>query len=223
MFPFSPMLARSGPLPELGNWAFEVKWDGFRALVSTAEGLGIRSRRGRDLTEIVRELDELPRGLVLDGELVAFDDEGLPSFAWACDRLVHGDPSVPLTFVVFDLLQEDGEIPPAPALPGAPREGRGTRAPRVVLAHVRAVRGRRGALYNRLRARSGGSRRQARRQLVPPGLPRLAHGRESPSTGALRLSSSRRSARKPLRVAGTSPTVGDRARSPLESRSARRP
>ena len=109
MFPFSPMLARSGPLPELGNWAFEVKWDGFRALVSTAGGLGIRSRRGRDLTEIVPELDELPGGLVLDGELVAFDDDGLPSFAWACDRLVHGDPSVPLTFVVFDLLQEDGE------------------------------------------------------------------------------------------------------------------
>ena len=109
MFPFSPMLAQSGPLPELGNWAFEVKWDGFRALVSTAEGLGIRSRRGRDLTEIVPELDELPGGLVLDGELVAFDDDGLPSFAWACDRLVHGDPSVPLTFVVFDLLQEDRE------------------------------------------------------------------------------------------------------------------
>ena len=104
----SPMLARTGPLPELGNWAYEVKWDGFRAIVSTVDGLRVRSRRGRDLTALLPELGQLPAGLVLDGELVAFDDEGLPWFPSACDRLLHGDRSVTLTYVVFDLLQRDG-------------------------------------------------------------------------------------------------------------------
>jgi ATP-dependent DNA ligase len=41
------MLARSGPIPTRGEWAFEVKWDGFRATVSTeGEPLRVRSRRG---------------------------------------------------------------------------------------------------------------------------------------------------------------------------------
>jgi ATP-dependent DNA ligase len=40
------MLARSGRLPTRGHWAFEVKWDGFRAIVSTEGELRVRSRRG---------------------------------------------------------------------------------------------------------------------------------------------------------------------------------
>jgi hypothetical protein len=40
------MLAKSGPLPEGADWRFELKVDGFRAIVSTTGGLGIRSRRG---------------------------------------------------------------------------------------------------------------------------------------------------------------------------------
>jgi ATP-dependent DNA ligase len=47
--PFSalpePMLARSGRLPTSGSWAYEVKWDGFRAIVSTEGPLRVRSRR----------------------------------------------------------------------------------------------------------------------------------------------------------------------------------
>ena len=39
----APMLARSGPLPTRGAWSFEVKWDGFRALVSTLDGLRVQS------------------------------------------------------------------------------------------------------------------------------------------------------------------------------------
>ena len=106
---FTPMLSRPGPLPEFGNWSFEVKWDGFRAIVSTVDELRARSRRGWDMTALLPELEELPSGLVLDGELVAFDDDGQPWFPWACDRLLHGDGSIPLTYVVFDLLHEDGE------------------------------------------------------------------------------------------------------------------
>ena len=44
--PTSPMLAKPGPLPTGPGWSYEVKWDGFRALVSTVDGLKVRSRRG---------------------------------------------------------------------------------------------------------------------------------------------------------------------------------
>jgi ATP-dependent DNA ligase len=46
-----PMLAKSGKLPTRGDFAYEVKWDGFRAIVSTEGPLRVRSRRGRDMTE----------------------------------------------------------------------------------------------------------------------------------------------------------------------------
>ena len=44
------MLAMSGPIPTRGDYAFEVKWDGFRALVRQDERLLVRSRRGCDMT-----------------------------------------------------------------------------------------------------------------------------------------------------------------------------
>ena len=44
------MLSRSGPLPTGPKWSFELKWDGFRAVVSTQDGLRVRSRRGWDMT-----------------------------------------------------------------------------------------------------------------------------------------------------------------------------
>src|SRR3954452_1193228 len=71
-----PMLARSAPLPVRGDYAYEVKWDGFRAIVSTEGALRVRSRRGWNMTEHVRFLVHLPVRPVLDGGLVAFDDEG---------------------------------------------------------------------------------------------------------------------------------------------------
>jgi ATP-dependent DNA ligase len=66
------MLARSGPLPTRGDWAFEVKWDSFRAIVSTEGSLRVRSRRGWNMTEFLPELDSLPVSATLDGELVFF-------------------------------------------------------------------------------------------------------------------------------------------------------
>jgi ATP-dependent DNA ligase len=50
---------------------FQLKWDGFRAIVSTEDGLAVRSRRGWNMTAPVPELQQLPYGLVLDGELAA--------------------------------------------------------------------------------------------------------------------------------------------------------
>jgi hypothetical protein len=48
-----PMLARSGRLPTSGDFAYEVKWDGFRAIVSTEGTLRVRSRRGWDMAPYV--------------------------------------------------------------------------------------------------------------------------------------------------------------------------
>jgi bifunctional non-homologous end joining protein LigD len=87
------MLARSGPIPTRGDWAFEVKWDGFRANVST-EGapLRVRSRRGWNMTDLVPELAALPIAATLDdGELVAFGPDGAPDFPLLCDRLLDDD------------------------------------------------------------------------------------------------------------------------------------
>ena len=102
-----PMLARSGPLPVGAGWRFEVKWDGFRALVSTERELRARSRNGWAMTRLLPELEPMPRGLLLDGELVAWGDSGLPDFDRLCARLLHRVREVAVTFMVFDLLRVD--------------------------------------------------------------------------------------------------------------------
>jgi bifunctional non-homologous end joining protein LigD len=72
------MLSRPGPLPKGPGWSFEVKWDGFRALISTVDGFRVRSRRGWNMTPALPELGRLPAGLVLDGELIAFNEQATP-------------------------------------------------------------------------------------------------------------------------------------------------
>jgi bifunctional non-homologous end joining protein LigD len=74
------MLARSGALPASGDYAYELKWDGFRAIVSTEGALRVRSRRGWDMSEQVGFLAQLPVRAVLDGELVALGEGGKPDF-----------------------------------------------------------------------------------------------------------------------------------------------
>lgn len=102
------MLLRPGAIPAGAGWAFEVKWDGFRAVVSTEDGLRVRSRRSWDMTGRVPELASLPAGLVLDGELVAFNYRGAPCWPRLCRRVLHGDGSIPVTFVAFDVLRVEG-------------------------------------------------------------------------------------------------------------------
>jgi hypothetical protein len=79
------MLARSGTLPTSGDFAYELKWDGFRAIVSTEGPLRVRSRRGWDMTEHVDFLARLSVAAILDGELVALDHDGKPDFPQLCD------------------------------------------------------------------------------------------------------------------------------------------
>ena len=103
-----PMLSRlSHDLPS-GDYAYELKWDGFRAIVSTMDGLRVRSRRGWDMTELLPELADLPPRLVLDGELIAFGEDGKPDFPRLCRRMLHGERGIPVMFVAFDLLADHG-------------------------------------------------------------------------------------------------------------------
>ena len=60
------------------------------------------------MTSLVPELASLPDGLAVDGELVAFVDDGLPSFPRLCERMLHGKRRVEVMLIVFDVLAIDG-------------------------------------------------------------------------------------------------------------------
>jgi bifunctional non-homologous end joining protein LigD len=119
-----PMLARPGLLPTRErDWAFEVKWDGVRAIVYWHAGrLRLESRNLNDVSARYPELHALGKQLgarqaVLDGEIVAFDERGAPSFERLQRRMhVSTEGSArrlareqPVTYVIFDLLHLDGE------------------------------------------------------------------------------------------------------------------
>jgi len=105
----APMLAVPDehlPRDDAG-WAFEMKWDGYRAIVEVASGhLRIASRRGNDVTAKYPELAGLPDALggldaVLDGELVVLDDAGRPTF----QAIQHH--TAPVVLMCFDILSLD--------------------------------------------------------------------------------------------------------------------
>ncbi|MEV4709331.1 non-homologous end-joining DNA ligase [Actinoplanes sp. NPDC049316] len=116
----APMLATLGePSAEPGQ-AIEYKWDGIRC-VAFVEGGGVRlqTRNGNDVTAAYPELAGLPeltgdRPVVLDGEIVALDPAGRPSFAQLQQRMHVADPApalvaaVPVGYYVFDLLHLGG-------------------------------------------------------------------------------------------------------------------
>jgi bifunctional non-homologous end joining protein LigD len=119
----TPMLAKPSSLPRnTDDWAFEIKWDGVRALATVQSGrVRLHGRSGLEMTATYPELRALGASLsmvecVLDGELVAFDDEGRPSFERLQQRInVTGDrhiarlaKAVPVTYQVFDLLFFEG-------------------------------------------------------------------------------------------------------------------
>lgn len=119
-----PMLARLSTLPrDDGKWAVEVKWDGVRAIAYCKPGrVQLHTRNLNDVTVQYPEVRRLSRALgshdaVLDGELVAFDENGRPSFERLQQRIHNTDENVvrrrmkthPVVYVVFDLLYLDGE------------------------------------------------------------------------------------------------------------------
>ena len=119
----APMLARAGDLPpDESAWSFEVKWDGIRALAYVAPGrLRLESRAGNEITDGYPELRALVnelgmRDAILDGEIVAFDEHGRPSFERLQKRMHVTAPasirrlaaSTPVIYAAFDLLYLDG-------------------------------------------------------------------------------------------------------------------
>ena len=73
-----------------------------------------RSVCGWNMTSVLPELQTLPPGLLLDGELVAWKDCE-PYFPLVCQRVLNRDMSIPLTFVIFDLLRHKGvDLTPQP-------------------------------------------------------------------------------------------------------------
>jgi bifunctional non-homologous end joining protein LigD len=102
------MLARSGPIPTRGDYAYEVKWDGFRGILSTEHGLRVRSRRGWDMTDLLPELASFPVFGIFDGELVAFDTSVAPDFPLVCERMLMRRRHIPVVYVIFDVLSLEG-------------------------------------------------------------------------------------------------------------------
>jgi bifunctional non-homologous end joining protein LigD len=108
----APMLATHGSVERLNSvvWAFEGKWDGYRLLVNADHGaLELRSRSGRDVTREFPQLEALAADLadhhvILDGEVVALDESGVPSFGAMQNRAAGAN----IEFWAFDVLQLDG-------------------------------------------------------------------------------------------------------------------
>ena len=105
------MLVSGGALrPDNDKYAFEVKWDGYRALVKASpHGVTITSRNGYDMTDRYRELqglrDAVSTQVLLDGEIVALDADSKPDFAalWFRSR-GSADGGGRLCFMAFDVL-----------------------------------------------------------------------------------------------------------------------
>jgi len=119
----APMLAKTGKLPDDDErWAYEIKWDGVRAIAYSDPGrIRFESRNHNDISAAYPELKALNRSLsshraILDGEIVSFDAEGRPSFGRLQSRMHVRSESqarrlakeAPVVYVAFDLLWLDG-------------------------------------------------------------------------------------------------------------------
>jgi bifunctional non-homologous end joining protein LigD len=120
-----PMLATRGSLapnsvPSGDAWTHEVKWDGVRALTDVRDGVPrMTSRNENAITVAWPELATSPLGdrdVLVDGEIIALNDRGLPDFRTLQERMhvrkattaARLAESVPAIYMVFDLLRLDG-------------------------------------------------------------------------------------------------------------------
>jgi ATP-dependent DNA ligase len=117
--PLLPQLARSrANLPTGDGWAYEPKWDGFRAIAFVdGDDVELQSRNGRDLTRYFPELRFAPGRYVLDGEIVIHGESGRQEFDLlgqrihpAASRVARLAEETPAVFIAFDVLSRDDDV-----------------------------------------------------------------------------------------------------------------
>ena len=100
------LLLRTDSLPSGEQWLYELKLDGYRAIAFKRNGaVHLRSRNDNDFNArfpaVVQALAKLPDNTVIDGEVVAFDEEGRPSFNALQN---YGSSPAPVVYYVFDVM-----------------------------------------------------------------------------------------------------------------------
>ena len=105
------LLLKTDVLPEGKDWSYELKLDGYRAVAIKADGaVQLRSRNDNDFSKkyprIAAALKSLPKDTVIDGEVVALDESGRPSFNTLQN---YGSTTVPIFYYVFDVMVLSGE------------------------------------------------------------------------------------------------------------------
>ena len=105
-------MGSTSAVPDGDDWAFEIKWDGYRTIVHVSDGrVRLQSTAGRDVTDRWPEFAELASAVnaesaILDGELIVLDDNGHPSFELVQRSGIGSDRQAVIQF--FDVLQVDG-------------------------------------------------------------------------------------------------------------------
>jgi bifunctional non-homologous end joining protein LigD len=100
------LLLRTEALPDDPRWAYQLKLEGYRAVAFKAGGtIQLRSRHDNDFAvrypAVMRGLARLPNDTVIDGELVALDPDGRPSFNLLQN---YGSETIPIVYFVFDVM-----------------------------------------------------------------------------------------------------------------------
>lgn len=99
-------MLRTDSLPDSEQWLYELKLDGYRAIAFKRDGvLHLRSRNDNDFSArypgVVKGLAKMPDNTVIDGEVIAFDDDGRPSFNALQN---YGSAPAPVVYYVFDVM-----------------------------------------------------------------------------------------------------------------------
>ena len=101
------LLLRTDSLPNDGDrWEYQLKFDGYRAIAFKTGGkIHLRSRNDNDFSlryaDVVKGLAKLPDETVIDGEVIALDDDGRPSFNILQN---YGSSKAPVLYFVFDVM-----------------------------------------------------------------------------------------------------------------------
>ena len=93
------------------DYIFEIKYDGYRIVAYVEKSVKLKSRNNKDYTNkfpnIAKSLEKLSGSMVLDGEVVVFDEDGKSNFQLLTESIKNGKDN--FCYVVFDMLALDGK------------------------------------------------------------------------------------------------------------------